>query len=283
MFWVGFAGTVTYIMTKIILPHRKAPVAAISIILFLLVVGVGGWMGRHTILRLVQQATLPEAVPYKEVTTPSISPQRPVPLTSTAATPLPTKKPLPPEANLAVPFTAQAPHANWDDPYGELCEEASVLMAVSYLTNKEIPDAAFADKTLLAIKDFEEKRFGFYKDTTAEETATIVREHFMYKKVEVKQNPTVTDIKQAIADGRVVIVPVAGKEIGNPYFNPPGPLYHMLVIKGYTSGGKFITNDPGTRRGADFLYDQNVIMEAMHDWRSDRNIDLGKKVILIVG
>jgi hypothetical protein len=57
----------------------------------------------------------------------------------------------------------------------------------------------------------------------------------------------------------------------------------MLVIKGYTSAEKFITNDPGTRRGADFLYDENVIMEAMHDWRVDKNIDLGKKVIIIVG
>ena len=37
-----------------------------------------------------------------------------------AATP---KKPLPAEINLKVPFTAQAPHANWELPYGEACEK----------------------------------------------------------------------------------------------------------------------------------------------------------------
>ncbi len=247
--------------------------------------GIGGlYVNRHAIERITQQAMLPEAVPYEAK--PTTTPQK------TAATlgttkPLPTISPakttLPKEVNLAVPFTPQAPHANWDDPYGELCEEASVLMAVSYLQHKKIPNAAFANSALLAIKNFEEKRFGFYKDTTAEETAIILREHFSYNKVEVKQNPTVTDIQQALAHGRVVIVPVAGREIGNPYFQVPGPLYHMIVVKGYTSAGKFITHDPGTRHGADYLYDQTVIMNAIHDWRVDSNISLGKKVVIFAG
>ena len=37
------------------------------------------------------------------------------------------------EINLDVPFTSQAPHLNWDQPYQDFCEEASVLMAVQYL------------------------------------------------------------------------------------------------------------------------------------------------------
>src|SRR3989344_4989971 len=36
------------------------------------------------------------------------------------------------EVNLPVPFTSQAPHANWDMPYQEACEEASALMAIRY-------------------------------------------------------------------------------------------------------------------------------------------------------
>jgi hypothetical protein len=283
LFSTRFAGTVTYKMKKIILPRRKFPVLAVIIICFLLLGSAGAWMGRHTIARLAQQAALPKAMPYEEKITPSATPQKASTALSTTPTTAPTKIPLPSEANLAVPFTVQAPHANWEDPYGELCEEASVLMAVSYLTKKEIPNADFADKALLAIKDFEDKKFGYYKDTTAEETAIIIREHFSYSKVEVKQNPTIDNIKQAIADGRVVIAPLAGREIGNPYFHAPGPLYHMLVIKGYTDDGKFITNDPGTKRGENYLYPQDRIMEAIHDWRTDQNIDLGKKVILIVG
>src|SRR3989338_6107342 len=45
------------------------------------------------------------------------------------------KKPLPAEINLKIPFTSQAPRANWNLPYGEACEEASALM-VHYFKNK---------------------------------------------------------------------------------------------------------------------------------------------------
>ncbi len=57
----------------------------------------------------------------------------------------------------------------------------------------------------------------------------------------------------------------------------------MLVIKGYTADGKFITNDPGTRRGADFLYSAATLLNANHDWRADGKVDRGRKVVLIVG
>ncbi len=273
-------------MKKISFPRKRSPLPALLVLL--IIISAGAWFSRHTLARLVQQATLPEPIPYEEKTVPTPIPQptklrgaSPLPIASPTAAIIPSG--LPKEANLAVPFTSQAPDGNWDDPYGDFCEEASVLMAASYLTNKKIPNAAFANAALLAIRDFEVKRFGYHKDTNAEETATILREHFSYDNVELKGNPTAGDIKQALAEGRVVIAPVAGREIGNPYFQQPGPLYHMIVIKGYTADGKFITHDPGTRRGADFLYGENVIMEALHDWRTDGNIDLGKKVVIIAG
>ena len=156
-------------------------------------------------------------------------------------------------------------------------------MAISYVNHQSIPDAAFADKALLGIKAFEEKRFGYYQDTNAAQTAIILQEYYHYNQVQLLQNPTIADIKQAITDKKIVLVPAAGRDLGNPYFQTPGPLYHMLVIKGYTSNNKFITNDPGTRHGADFIYDQTTIMNAMHDWRTDSQIELGKKVVIIVG
>ncbi len=268
---------------------KKIFIACVAV---LVVLGAGVWILRHTLTRLAERATLPEETPYATIAT--STPAVPLPHATPfvrSATPMPipvAQKPtinndLPIEVNLAVPFTPQAPHANWDDPYGDFCEEASVLMAISYLQHKEIPNATFADAVLLGIKEFEDTRFGYNKDTNAEETAVILREHFSYSAVELKQNPTLQDIKQAVAAGRVVIVPVAGRELKNPYFQSPGPLYHMIVIKGYTASGKFITHDPGTRRGADFLYDQQLIMNAMHDWRTDGNIMLGKKVVIIAG
>lgn len=189
---------------------------------------------------------------------------------------------LPAEVNLKIPFTSQAPHKNWDLPYQHFCEEASALMAASYIQNQTIAGPDDADAKLLAVKKFEDKKFGFYKDTTAEETAVILREYFGLEKVEIAADPTIADIKSALALGRAVIVPLAGRQIGNPNYKQPGPLYHMLVIKGYKKNSDFITNDPGTRKGADYTYRPDVIMDAIHDWNGG-DVDTGKKVMLIVG
>lgn len=250
-----------------------------------LILGVGSAIAlkRHDIIRSVERASLPAPVTYEEV------PQA-TPTTAKApagkVAPAPTVTPAPAaakEVNLAVPFTPQAPYANWDDPYGEFCEEASVLMAISYINGEPIPTPEDADAKLLAIKAFEAKRFGYYQDTTAAETAIILKEFYKYNHVQLIDNPTVAGIKVALSGGKLIIVPMAGRMLGNPYFQTPGPLYHMLVIKGYTADGKFITNDPGTRRGADFLYSEKTIMDALHDWHGDVHIELGKKVIIVVG
>ena len=39
--------------------------------------------------------------------------------------------------NLAVPFTSQAPHADWELPYQEACEEAALLMAHHFIQGKK--------------------------------------------------------------------------------------------------------------------------------------------------
>jgi len=189
---------------------------------------------------------------------------------------------LPNEVNLAIPFTSQAPHQNWDLPYQEFCEEASVLMAASFVRGETISGPDDADKKMLAIKDFEEKKLGFYKDTTAEETAVILKEYFGFSKIEVISDPTEETIKRALAGGKAVIVPLAGRELGNPHYKRPGPLFHMLVVKGYTRAGDFITNDPGTRNGADYVYQPSILLNAIHDWNNG-DVYKGKKAAIIVG
>lgn len=192
------------------------------------------------------------------------------------------QKPKNTEINLAVPFTSQAPHKKWDEPYKEFCEEASVLMTYHYIAGKDIPNADYADTELLKIKDFEEKTFGFWADTDAEHTARILREYYQINDVEVLKNPTAEDIKSALNQKRLVLVPAAGQLLENPHFRQPGPPYHMIVIKGYTKENQFITNDPGTQFGKDYLYPIDRIMNAMHDW-SDGNVLEGEKIIIIVG
>ena len=196
----------------------------------------------------------------------------------------PTETPLPSEVNLKIPFTSQAPHQNWSEPYKEFCEESSVLMVQSYVKNQPIANADDADAKMLAIRDFELKRFGYHEDTTAEETAAILKEFYGMDKVEVVANPTLLDIKAALAGGRAIILPLAGRRIGNPYYHQPGPLFHMLVVKGYTKKGDLITNDPGTRRGADFIYKADVLLDALSDWNHRTNdIAPERKVMIVVG
>lgn len=259
--------------------HRKK--ISLSALVLVLVIGALAYYWRHDLLRAFERSTLPEPVEYP-LASPTPSTVSPLPRGRDSGGESKASK-LPAEINLAVPFTPQAPHANWSLPYKEFCEEASVLMAMSYFNKQKIPTPEFADAAMLKIRDFEVKRFGYYEDTTAEETAAIISEYYKYDRVKVLANPTVENIKQAVAKGQLVIMPAAGRLLGNPYFTAPGPLYHMLVIKGYTKDGRFIVNDPGTRRGADFVYSADTLMNAIHDWRTDGVIELGRKAVIIVG
>lgn len=240
------------------------------------------WAKRHDLQRSVERASLPTALPYQmpSATPTAAASKKPAAPVATKPSPLTT---LPPQANLAVPFTVQAPRANWDEVHEEFCEEASIVMAMSYINNQDISNPDVADQKMQSIKTFEEKRFGYYKDTTIEEVAIIFRELYHYNNVRVLENPTSNDIRQAVGSGKLVLVPAAGQELGNPYFQAPGPLYHMFVVKGYTADGKFIVNDPGTRRGADYLYGEDILMNAIHNWPGNAHIDEGEKVVLIVG
>lgn len=184
--------------------------------------------------------------------------------------------------NLAVPFTSQAPEANWEMPYQEACEEASVLMVHAFYDNVapgKIPTKT-ADEELLKMVEFENTIFGYYEDTSAEQTAIFISQFYGYGRVDVIENPTVDQIKTHISEGRPVILPAAGQQLGNPNFTSPGPLYHMLVIRGYTQDS-FITNDPGTRNGEAYVYKITKLMSAMHDWNGG-DVEHGRKVVIVI-
>ena len=185
------------------------------------------------------------------------------------------------EINLAVPFTPQAPHANWDLPYQEACEEASAYMVWLYYSGHEsgLVNADIADAALLEMMEFEDQLLGTYLDTTAQETANLILKFYRLNTY-VVHNPTVEQIKAQIAKGLPVIVPAAGRELGNPNFSGDGPLYHMLVLRGYTQD-QWITNDPGTRNGQGYVYDIDVIMNAMGDWNHGDPANGDKTVIFV--
>lgn len=188
---------------------------------------------------------------------------------------------LPSSFNLALPFTSQAPTGNWDAVHEETCEEASFLMVTEYLqgTQPGKLDAAFADSAMLALVAYEEAR-GYGVSITAAEAAAIVNDYYDGVTAEVLENPTVDELRQLIADGYPVIVPAAGRELGNPFFTGEGPLYHMLVIRGYDAD-HFITNDPGTRHGENYTYDIDVLMSAMGDWNNGNPPAGDNRVVVI--
>lgn len=186
---------------------------------------------------------------------------------------------IPTSINLKVPFTSQAPLGNWDEIFKEACEETAALMVDYYYQGKNFTPQIATDE-ILKMVNWQIKNWGGHFDLTAEQTAKLIKEYFGYSKVEIIDNPTIEYIKKEVNSGRPVIVPAAGRLLGNPYFRNPGPLYHMVVIKGYAKD-KFITNDPGTKRGKDYLYNYQTIMQAMHDWNPE-DITLGAKKIIVI-
>jgi hypothetical protein len=184
--------------------------------------------------------------------------------------------------NLAVPFTPQAPHGDWGEPYQEACEEASLYMVARYYEGEPVgliePDTA--DDAILSIVDLEES-MGLSQDVTIAELAVVAQAGWNYQ-TRLIENPTIEQIKDELIAGRPVIVPLAGRLLGNPFFTQPGPIYHMLVIRGFTQEEQFIVNDPGTYRGEGYLYDFDTVMGAMHDWNGGEEIIGGSKVVLIV-
>lgn len=187
---------------------------------------------------------------------------------------------LPLEFNLTVPFTAQAPYRNWDHVHGEACEEASVAMVDAFFRGRHFSQAS-AEKEILENVAWETKNIGHWEDTTAEETARILREKYGYANVRVVYDPTLEMVKGEIVLGHPVIIPAAGQLLHNPYFRGAGPLYHMIVVRGWTKDGKIITNDPGTKRGEEYLYRPEVLINAMHDWNSG-DVLQGRKVVIVV-
>lgn len=240
--------------------------------------------------RSAAQPELPPAVSYEEVVdgeaqaTPVTPPElelEPIP-PKPALPAIVDLSSLPASFNLAVPFTPQAPFANWDETHEETCEEASVYMVYLYFSGHApgLVEPQEAEDAILALVERQKRMFGFFEDTTVKQTAAFAREAYGYGHIELLTDPTIEDIKLQIAFGRPVIVPAAGRELHNPYFKQPGPDYHMLVIRGWTQDG-FITNDPGTRRGEGYVYPYETIMDAMHDWKPE-DVLSGRKVVIVI-
>ena len=179
---------------------------------------------------------------------------------------------IPQRVLLDVPFTVQAPFGGWADErqdYG--CEEASILMAMRWARGETLT-AAQAEQEIIAISEFEKEQYGDFHDTSAQDTLKVMKAYFKYENAFVQFDIGTEDIKAELAKGNVVIVPIDGRNVGNPYYTPPGPPKHKIVIRGYDDATQeFITNDPGTKRGEGYRYGYDVLEGALLDYPTGIN------------
>ncbi|MBI5529997.1 MAG: C39 family peptidase [Candidatus Doudnabacteria bacterium] len=193
---------------------------------------------------------------------------------------------IPKSLNLSVLFTSQAPTGNWDELHEETCEETASLMANFYFNGlpagKTGISSDIAETELAKLVSWQKSRFGYYKDTTAAETAKFIEEVYGLKTM-LLENFSEADLKNTLAQNRLVIIPESGQALGNPHYTPPGPIYHMLLVKGYDENGNFITNDPGTKFGQNYIYSFKILFESAADWdHTTNNINLKQKVAIVV-
>jgi len=187
--------------------------------------------------------------------------------------------PSPKSLLIAVPFSPQAPSANWDALHEESCEEMSLIM-VAHFWEKTPLSRERAEEEIQALVQWEEEH-GYPQDVTIEQLAAIAKQYYGLHG-NVRADVTIDTIMEVLREGKPVIVPAAGRDLGNPYFSGEGPWYHMLVITGY-DGNRFITNDPGTKRGENYIYRQDVLINAIHDWTGVKEeIRTGRKAMLIL-
>lgn len=186
----------------------------------------------------------------------------------------------PSEINIPVPFTSQAPHGVWDADHKEACEEASVAMVLRYFAGKPFSSVDDADQEVIRLVRKVES-MGYPVDISADEVVVLLESENPSLNAEILKNPSIDDLKEALTKGSLVIIPAAGRMLGNPYFQNPGPLYHMLVLRGFTKDGYVITNDPGTKRGEAFVYRWERLMDSIHDWNGG-DVENGEKVVVIV-
>lgn len=180
--------------------------------------------------------------------------------------------------DLSVDFYPQSPFWKWWPIFEDACEEASVLLALNYVRDDYMNRIQFRDE-LLKIVDWENKVFWYFKDTNVDETAQILENFYNFSNYEIKENPSIEEMKNEISQWNIIIAPIYGIWL-NPNYWWVWPDYHFLVIKWYTKNS-FITHDVGTAKWESYIYNQNTLYNRIHDYHPE-NIELGEKKIIIL-
>lgn len=186
----------------------------------------------------------------------------------------------PPNANIEVPFTSQAPAGNWSEPWQNACEETSIYMVSSFYGNDPIK----RDQVIVQIREIfrvKKAEMQVSKDESLDTITQLITALDLPWTARIVYDPTEDDLKNELKDGRPVIVPVYAPALGNLYYQKgTQPDYHVLVLTGYDDkDGVFIVNDPGTKQGEGLRFPYKTFMAAIHDL-NQKDYQAGKKAVL---
>lgn len=225
---------------------------------------------------------LPVSVSHTEIVSQSPTSTK-VPKPNTPSSSVQKEEVLPKTFLLSLSFTSQAPEKNWDQPWQDACEEAAVLMMDAYYSDRNL-DIPTAKNEILKMVEWEETQKGWGGSIEIEKIQGIFNEYLKYssakKTVSIIENPTIDQIKRFLVKGQPVLVVADGKILPNPHFRNGGPVYHALIIKGYTET-EFITNDPGTQFGENFKYTYEDLLDSVRDWNGG-DVKNGKRAMLVI-
>lgn len=255
---------------------EKLALVAVAVV----ALGAAAWFNRVRLADLayrLNQLRLPAPVARREAATSSAA-TLPTPSSTAPAQPAPR----PTAVNLAVPFTTQAPFADWGQPWLDSCEEAALLNVHYYWTDRKFTPAVARDE-IMGLVNYQNELLGSptgYLNSDAAATGRIAEGYWGTYRSRVVYDWTVGDMEAELAAGRPVIVFVHGKALRNPNFRNGGSLYHALVVRGYTADS-FIANDVGTRRGEGYLYGKQLLLEASHDYNGG-DVLSGRRAMLVL-
>ena len=168
-----------------------------------------------------------------------------------------------------IPFTTQAPLGMWESPWSDYAEEACVWMAMKWVNQEEFESIYNTADELKEIGAWEVKTFGTSALTDIPQTLQTILSYFGHQNAFLSGEVTEQGMKDHLAAGAILIVPVNGQLLDNPNYGDPAPEHHMILICGSTETG-FLTNDPGTRRGEAVVYETQKILDAIQDLEGER-------------
>ncbi len=185
------------------------------------------------------------------------------------------------KVHLAVPFWSQAPEKDWNQPWQDACEEASIIQSAHYV--KWVPlDSQKMKQEILKLVDVQNDLFWDYVDTTIQQTKELYLAYYgSWDRVEIIQDPSIDQMKEQLEKWRTIVTPLAWKLLKNKFYTDGWPRYHMLTVVWYDETW-FITNDVWTKNWEWYHYPYERFMSAIHDFVPVWNIISWEKKILVI-